>query len=83
MEIEINNKTYEINPDIRFGTSIALKKNPENEDNTIKFLREVLIPTPTGKEIYNFRDSDILRVFELYGEAKNEQLVEYKKKLSQ
>ena len=61
--ININGKDYKINMDTRLGTKKLMKKisdDPSSLDN-IRYieliLRDILIPIPTGKEMFNFRDS--------------------------
>lgn len=83
MEIEINGKTYRINEDIRFGVQYALQKEPENLDNHFRFFKEVLIPSPNQKEIFNFKESDREKIFDAWVEMKKQQTVEIKKKRSQ
>ena len=72
--ININGKEYKINTDTKWGTKKLMKKvndDPRNLDN-IRYveliIKDVLIPSPTSKEMFNFKDSDIERIFEAFAE---------------
>lgn len=86
--IEINDKEYEINLDLKMGTESLMAKiynDPENPKN-MKYLRmvlkDLLIPTPTDSELFNFRRSDRDRVFELFAKEMEEISTDFKKKRS-
>lgn len=87
--IEINGKKYEINTDLEWGTEKLMKtvfENPDNPKNQ-KYLEHIivdlLIPAPTTKEMFHFRKSDLLRIFETFAEEMSEVNSDFKKKLSQ
>ena len=85
----INGKEYKINMDLKWGTQKLMKKindDPKNLEN-LRFLeiivKDILIPPPTGKELFNFRNSDIERIFEEFADDNKEVNADFKKKLSQ
>lgn len=87
--LKINGKIYKINLDIKWGTEKIMKKvmdDPTNSD-TQKYMefiiKDILIPSPTKKEMFNFRKSDILRIFDTFTEEMSETNADFKKKLSQ
>jgi hypothetical protein len=87
--IIINGKEYKINLDIKWGTEKLIKvviDNPEHP-NAEKYMtaifKDILIPSPTAKELFNFRKSDVSGVFKEYIKEVNETNSDFKKKLSQ
>lgn len=80
MEIEINGKKYKIDDNPRFGVMELLMKSPEDPKYIRLFLKEVLIPTPTPKEIFNFRKSDIENIMDMFNKSEQEDSLELKKK---
>ena len=87
--VEINGKNYKINMDLKWGTQKLMKKindDPKNLEN-LRYLevivKDILIPSPTAKEIFNFRNSDIERIFEEFADDNKGVNVDFKKKLSQ
>lgn len=80
MEIEINDKKYKINEDPRFGVMELLMKSPEDPKYIRLFLKEILIPTPTPKEIFNFKKSDIVNIMSVFSDIEQEESLELKKK---
>ncbi|MFX1296297.1 MAG: hypothetical protein ACFFD2_15780 [Promethearchaeota archaeon] len=80
MEIEINGKKYKIDDNPRFGVMELLMKSPEDPKYIRLFLKEVLIPTPTPKEIFNFRKSDIENIMDIFNKSEQEDSLELKKK---
>ena len=83
MEIELNGKVFEYNDDVRFGVIELMRKDPEKLKNIKIFLKEILIPNPTAKEIFNFRESQIRNIIEEYGKFRTQDNIESKKKLGQ
>jgi len=83
MDIAINGKKFILNDDVRLGILIQVDKDPNNLDTIFAFFREILIPSPTNKEIENFRQSDMNKIFAKWKELQDEQVSETKKKLSQ
>jgi len=86
--ININGKDYKINLDIRLGTEKLMRlvyANPENPKNP-KYLdivlKDLLIPSPTDKEIFNFRLSDREKIFKLFAEESSKTDADFKKKRS-
>ena len=83
MEIEINGKKYKFNSDIRLGILEMMEKGDILTVKQIKMvLKELLIPRPTPKEMFNIRTSDSKRIFLGFTEAMGEKSAEIKKKLS-
>lgn len=82
MEIEINNKIYSFNDDMRWGILEAIELHPQDPKVIKAFIKEVLLPTPSAKEFFNFRQSDIFSVMEKYTQFQKEIAIDYKKKLS-
>jgi hypothetical protein len=87
--IEINGKEYKINTDIEWGTEKLMKKvlddpeNPKNQKYLEYIITDLLVPTPTIKEMFHFRKSDILKIFKSFSEKMSETDKDFKKKLSQ
>lgn len=82
MNIEINDKTYEINTNIRFGVMELLNNQPENPKAIRLFLKEALIPAPTNEDIFDFREDDIIEVGDIFRKERERKESETKKKLS-
>ena len=86
--IEINGKEYEVNEDLKWGTEQLMnriQKDPQgpNVERYIKaILKDILIPDPTNKEMFNFRKSDIERIFKEYTKDVKDVNTDFKKKLS-
>lgn len=86
--IEINGKEYEINMDIRWGTQKLMRRiqkdleNPENEKYMEYIIKDMLIPSPSNKEIMMFRRSDIERMFDVFADNVEETDKDFKKKRS-
>ena len=81
MKIEINGKVFSINNDPRFGVMELMQKSPENPKYLRMFIKEILVPTPTAQEIFNFRKSDMVKIVEAFHKAEEEESNEFKKKL--
>jgi hypothetical protein len=85
--IEINGKKYEINLDIKLGTQKLMQKirndpnDAKNVDYMASILKDILIPSPSTKEIDNFRSSDLETVFDSFGDELINLDREVKKKL--
>lgn len=83
MGIDINKKHYEFNSDVRLGILEMMEDMSKAKLKHIKIiLKEILIPTPTPKELFNFRRSHSEKIFKLYGEFIDKETAEIKKKLS-
>jgi len=82
MEIEINGKKFTINDDPRFGIMELMQKAPENPQYVRLFIKEILLPTPTAEEIFNFRKSDVINIIKIFQEADSEEAIEIQKKHS-
>ena len=87
--IKINGKEYKINMDMKWGTQKLLQKirdDPLNKKN-MKYLeliiKDILVPTPSQNEMFNFRNSDIETIFTEFGKDSSEVNKDFKKKLSQ
>ena len=86
--MEINGKKFDINTNLKFKTEKFMNfclNNPENPkviSYTELILRDMLIPSPTGQDIGEFRKSDIENVFMEYAKLVKEADKEAKKKLS-
>lgn len=86
--IKINNKEYKLNRDIRLGTEKLIAKimrdeeNPKNVTYMEYILKDLLIPTPTTKELDIFRRSDRERIFEAFSDEVEETNKDFKKKRS-
>lgn len=87
--ININGKEYKINLDIKWGTEKIMRKvlnspdSPENDKYMNAVFKDILIPAPTAKEMFNFRMSDIQRIFEAFSGESGDVNADFKKKLSQ
>lgn len=82
MELEINGKIYTLNEDLRLGVLYMMQKKPEDFDVHMKFFKEFLQPSPSFKEMLNFKESDTEKIFKAYGDLKKAQATDLKKKLS-
>lgn len=86
--IEINGKKYEINTDTRLKTEkfmsriIAKPNDPKNIDYMGHILKDILIPTPSTKDLGEFRRSDRENVFDLFTKEMQKTDKDLKKKLS-
>ena len=87
--LKINGKVYKINLDLKWGTEKLMKKvmdSPEDPKSQryIEFvIKDLLIPSPTNKEMFNFRKSDVLKIFDTFTKEMSETNTDFKKKLSQ
>lgn len=87
--ININGKDFKLNLDIKWGTERLMREvlkdveNPKNDKMMATVFRDILIPAPTAKEMFNFRMSDIYRIFEAFSEESTDTDRDFKKKLSQ
>jgi len=87
--IKINGKEYKINLDIKWGTEKLMRKvlnspeSPENDKYMSMVFKDILIPAPTAKEMFNFRMSDVRRIFETWTKESEDTNADFKKKLSQ
>ncbi len=83
MGIEINGKKYEFNPDIRLGI-LELMENVSklNIKQFRMIFKEILIPNPTPKELFNIKTSHIEKIFSGFTESIQREVVRTKKKLS-
>ena len=86
--IEINGKEYEVNTDLKWGTEQLMnriQKDPKGQ-NVERYMKEIikdlLIPKPTIKEMFNFRTSDIIKIFTEYTDNVEKTNADFKKKLS-
>ena len=82
MEIEVNGKLFILNDDPRLGVLMELEKHPNSMDTIWMFFKEILVPAPTDKEIKRFRQSDLGRIFQAWGDLQRKNITETKKKLS-
>ncbi len=82
MDIEINNKTYEVNDDITLGTLYRLQQHPNDLKYLFAFLKEAVLPTPSDKELLKFKKSDVKRLMAVFELLQEDDLRETKKKLS-
>ena len=82
MKIEINGKEFIFNGDPRWGILELMQSQPENPKVIKAFIKEILVPSPTDKEFFNFRKSDIFRIIEEYSDLEEKELTEFKKKRS-
>lgn len=83
MGIEINGKKYKFNPDVRLGILDMMERGDVKTIKKLKMvLKELLMPNPSPKELFNIRQKDSEKIFIAYGEYIGEELVETKKKLS-
>lgn len=86
--VMINGKKFKINNDLKWGTQMMMMKireNPENPKNIgymEKVFRDLLIPAPTQKEMFNFRNSDIEKILDEFSRQTEKVTAESKKKLS-
>lgn len=86
--ITINGKEFEINLNIRWGTQKLMRRiqsnleNPENDKYMEYIMKDLLIPTPTRKEMLNFRRSDIELILGTFADEVNEKDKDFKKKRS-
>ena len=87
--ININGKEFKINLDLKWGTEKLIQKvmddptDPKAEPYMKAVFQDMLIPSPTNKEMFNFRRSDIERIFKAFGNEMKETNADFKKKLSQ
>lgn len=85
----INDKEYVVNLDIKWGTEKLMNKitqdptNPNNNKYMTMVFKDLLIPEPTTKEMFNFRRSDIKRILDEFNDEAKETNSDFKKKLSQ
>ena len=82
MDVVINGKKYQFNDDPRWGILELIQTKGDDPKVVKAFLREILIPSPTAKELFEFRRSDIFRIFEEYGKLQEQEDEELKKKRS-
>lgn len=83
MGIEINGKHYEFNLDIRLGILALMERGSQINIKQLRIIiKELLIPNPTPKELFNMKTSDRNRVFEGFTKATLGESTEIKKKLS-
>ena len=86
--LSINGKEYKINLDLEWGTQKLMRKvqndlfNPKTDKYLEYIVKDILIPTPTQKELMKFRPSDIERIFKAFTDKTKEKTAEFKKKLS-
>jgi len=80
--IEINGKEYGFNPDVRLGILGLIEGGSLNIKQLKMIFRELLIPTPTPKELFNMKTSVSSEIFLKYTEFIQRNLAEIKKKLS-
>ena len=86
--ITINGKDYKINLDIKLGTEKLMRfvhKNPTHPkvaEFMERILKDLLIPAPTSKEIFEFRYSDRDLIFEQFTKEIQEVDRDFKKKRS-
>lgn len=86
--VEVNGKIYEINTDTCLGTEkliTRIMQEPENPKNVTYMeliLKDILIPTPTTKELNRFRKSIREQIFLEFTEMMVRENDESKKKHS-
>ncbi|KKM70230.1 hypothetical protein LCGC14_1442850 [marine sediment metagenome] len=86
--IEINGKEFKINLDIRWGTQKLMRKiqgdmeNPKNDKYMEYIMKDLLIPSPSTREMMEFRRSDIENIFTIFGEEVENKDKDFKKKRS-
>ncbi len=78
--IKINNKEYDITANIKFGTLMKLESDSENPDTMRMAIKEMLTPSPTNKQIDNFRQLDILEIMHEFSIKQQELVSDFKKK---
>lgn len=87
--LKINGKVYKINLDLKWGTEKLMKKimdfpeHPKAERYLELVIKDLLIPSATDKEMFNFRKSDIENILNAFTKEMSETNIEFKKKLSQ
>ena len=87
--IKINGREFKINMDMKWGTQKLLKKihddptNIKNLEYMEMIIKDMLRPQPTNKEVFNFRSSDIEKIFNELNEETAKTSKDFKKKLSQ
>ena len=83
MGIEINGKKYKFNLDIRLGILELMEKTHLLNTKQFKIIaKELLIPKPTPKELFNIKTSDMKKIFSGFNKAMRGESAEIKKKLS-
>lgn len=84
----INGKEYEVNLDIKWGTQKLMRRiqadpdNPKNMQYTEYILKDLLVPSPTNKEMMEFRNSDLENVFNEFADNVEAKDKDFKKKRS-
>ena len=83
MSININGKKYGFNSDVRLGI-LELAENVENISmkHIRLILKEILKPSPTQKEYFNIRKSQVETIMEKFNDYMEKESVEIKKKRS-
>ena len=83
MGIKINGKQYEFNSDIRLGILELMERGDTLSIKQLKMvLKELLIPNPTPKELFNIKTSTSTKIFMEYSLFMEGNSTEIKKKLS-
>ena len=83
MGIEINGKEYGFNSDIRLGVLELLERQDQLKMKHVKLvIKEILVPNPTPKELFNIRKSQLFKIMEKYKEHMERESSEIKKKRS-
>ena len=80
--IEINGKEYSFNPDVRLGILGMIEKRNFTIKQLKIIFRELLIPTPTAKELFDIKSSVSSKIFSEYTKFVQKNSAEIKKKLS-
>lgn len=80
IKIKINNKEFKVTANIKFGTLIKLESNSDDPDIIRLALKEMLIPTPTDKQVDNFRQLDILEIMHEFSNKQKDLISDFKKK---
>ncbi len=83
MGIKINGKQYEFNSDIRLGILELMERGDTLSIKQLKMvLKELLIPNPTPKELFNIKTSTSTKIFTEFSKFIQGNSTEIKKKLS-
>ena len=87
--ININGKEFKINLDLKWGTEKLVQRvmdnpqDPKVDAYMTAVFKDMLIPPPTAKEMFNFRRSDTERIFKQFAKEMKELNADLKKKHSQ
>ena len=83
MSIEVNKKKYGFNSDVRLGVLELVENLNDLQMKHIRLiLKEILVPSPTNKEFFNVRKSQLIEIMKEYSKYMETESAEIKKKLS-